>query len=219
MMKFSFLNFFILLICINSPVYSYDLYFGVETASESVEVEEISLGKDIIARLDSGPSLNAAVGIKSDPVYFGKRSQWGYLYQLDFSVFNLSKQTIDDSKIAIDVGTNVEGYSLYALPVVYYHFKKGMEKRWKYKAGIGLGIGYLKLSGDFKITDPAHYAYNQVKDVNLEGFGFSGGIFLEAAMGRHVIVLQNYAPTITDEVYKFSQHNSVLAYRYIYNFE
>lgn len=201
-----------------SSVNAFEILLGIEATSQSVWVEELDLGNNEIAMMDSGLNYQPSISVRSSVFYFEKESNWGYHYQLDGATFNINKQEIPGLEDVQDLGTEVKGYSLYAVPVAYYHFNRNEPGKWSYKAGLGVGIGYLKLSGNFRITDTSHPEYNQVKQVDADGFDIAVGVYFEAVFDRHVITVQNYGPTLDDGTYEYLQHNVAMSYRYAFRF-
>lgn len=194
---------------------AFEILLGVEATNKAIWVEESARGANEIAKLDSGLTYGPSVGARTEPRYFDN-SQWGYHYQFDGSIFNIDKQELPGMDQGVDVGTSIKGYSLYAVPVGFYHFFKGLDDHWQYKAGLGVGIGYLNMRGSFKITDPQHPEYNQIKKMRAEGVNLAVGVYIEIARGPHMIIIQNYGPTAEDNTYHYLQHNVVIAYRYAF---
>ena len=206
-------------VCLFSTnAYGFDVYLGVESGTRSVTVKELAYGNKAISVLNSEPELSPSFSFRFKEKYFSEKSKWAYHFQIDAAEFDVDMQQLQSSKENVDLGTSLDGFSLYALPVVYYHFNKNLAKKWNYRAGFGFGIGYMKLGGDFKITDPNHPQYNQIKTVEIRSYGSSIGLYFEATYRRHMIVLQSYGPVLADEPYQYHQANTVLAYRYKFDF-
>ncbi|MDH5423758.1 MAG: hypothetical protein OEY29_02040 [Gammaproteobacteria bacterium] len=217
------MNKIMLLISISVSLFStnalaFDIFLGVESGAKSVTVKEPEFGNEIISTVKSEPELSPSFTFRSKEKYFSEKSKWAYHFQVDAAEFDVNMQQLQPTAGLVNLGTSLDGYSLYALPVVYYHFNKNLVKKWTYRAGFGLGIGYMKLDGNFKITDPGHPQYNQIKAVQIKGYGSSVGLYFEATYKRHMIVLQSYGPVLTDEPYQYHQVNTVLAYRYKFDF-
>lgn len=197
---------------------AYEIYLGIEAGEKAVWVEDTRRGFDEIAKVEEGLAYYPSVAFRSGSSYFSTNSKWGYHFQLDTSVFHLNKQLPHNGEDPVNFGTRLKGYSLYAVPVVYYHFNRGDSKNWQYKAGIGVGLGYLRLQGNFQITDPGHPQSGQLISVNTDGFGMAVGVHIEAAFDRHYILAQNYGPTLEHSSFEYLQHNVIIAYRYGFTF-
>lgn len=205
---------YFILLCFIKPAFSLELDVGIEFSNKSVWVEEIARGPNEIAMIDSEDEIMPSITLRTSTGYFSEGSNWGYHFQLDGSIFNVSMQTVPGSDELQDFGTSIDGYSLFAVPVAYYHFNNTSKDEWSYKAGIGAGIGYLHLEGTYQITHDGHPEIGTVKSVDASGFGLAVGVYLEASKGKHIIVVQNYAPTVDDGRYEYMQHNVLIAYRY-----
>ncbi len=107
-----------------------------------------------------------------------------------------------------DWGTSIKGYSVYAVPTGFYHFNKG-SNGWSQKIGVGVGIGYVNMSGNFKRTE-----MSQSEEIDVKGFAQTVGVFFEFLNGNHSFVLQNYGPSISDNKYEYTQSNVDIMYRY-----
>lgn len=206
-------------VCLFSTnAFGFDIFLGAESGSKSVTVKQPDIGTKVIAIVSSEPELSPSFTFRSKEKYLSEKSKWAYHFQIDAAEFDVNMQQLPSTREIVDLNTSLDGFSVYALPVIYYHFNKNFVKKWNYRAGFGLGVGYMKLNGNFKITDPGHPQYNQIKSVGIKGYGGSVGLYFEATYKRHMIVLQSYGPVLTDEPYQYHQVNTVLAYRYKFDF-
>ena len=201
-----------------SALHALEIDLGVEMANKSIWIEEPLLGGGEIARMDSGNSYQPSLAIHTNPDYIWDDDNWGYHYQMDFSTFYLPFQEDPDTSELSNQGTSLSGNAIYAMPVGYYHFNRHDLSSWNYKAGIGVGVGYMDVSGTFKITQP-HPEIGTIKHIDYSGYGFSVGVYFEAAKGNHTIIVQNYSPVVSDGPYDYQQMNLILAYRYSFNAE
>ena len=191
-----------------------DLMIGINIKSASIEIDDKKTQDDEIAQMSNGQQYSPTIGLRTEPQYFSNgNSNWGYFYQFDGTIFQIDKQEIDGQDEEQDLGTSIKGYSLFAVPTGYYHFNKN-SNGWSQKVGIGIGAGYLNMSGNFKITKQSHPDYGQIKDVNVKDFGMAIGIFLEFSNKNHSIIIQNFGPTVSDDNYEYMQHNVDIMYRY-----
>lgn len=206
----------LVLFLLSSHVSAFEVLLGMEATTKSLWVEDTDYGTDEIARMDGGLNYYPSVSARSESIYFDHGGNWGYHYQFDFSQYEINTQEILGLSDPVDLGTRVKGSAFYAVPVGYYHFKKGQSDQWQYKAGLGIGVGYLTVSGDYQVTDSNHINYGEVKTVNVTGVDMAVGVYFEAFKGNHVVVIQNYAPTLESAGYQYMLHNVVIAYRYAF---
>jgi len=112
--------------------------------------------------------------------YFGE-SNWGGLMEYSFSTFNLSQQTVNDE--LVDLGTSVKGYDVFVTPTVFYSFF-GQNPSIKYDhtliTGLGIGIGYLKATGDIIFTESTQERH----EIDVSGPGLAVSIFMDYRIGN-----------------------------------
>jgi len=201
------------------PALAVELLLGLDIGNKSVWVEDRNGNGNEIAKVESDFSYTPSAALRSAGIYFSEQSQWGYFYSLDFSIFDLHTQEIGDNSDFVDLGTRLKGYSFFAVPMLFYHFKRFNGEGWQHKFGVGAGFGYLSLSGNFQITDASHRQYGKIIPVNDSGYNLAVGVYYEAANPPHYIILQNYGPLLESGAYKFQQHNVVMSYRYAFNID
>ena len=112
--------------------------------------------------------------------YFGE-SNWGGLMEYSYSTFNLSQQTVNDE--LVDLGTSVKGYDVFVMPTVFYSFF-GQNASVKYDhtliTGLGVGIGYLKATGDIIFTESTQ----ERLEIDVSGPGLAVSIFIDYRIGN-----------------------------------
>ena len=190
-----------------------DLMVGLNISNKSIEVNDKENADEVIATMDAGMKYSPTIGLRTEPKSIGsKNSNWGYFFQFDGTTFNIDKQSVDEEEEK-EMGTSIKGYSLFAVPTAYYHFNR-KSKGWSQKLGIGVGAGYLNMTGNFKVTKQNHADYGQTKDVSINEMGMAVGVFLEFSNKNHSIIIQNFAPSVSDDNYEYMQHNIDMMYRY-----
>ncbi len=198
---------------LGTNVQALDLMVGLNISNKSIDINDKENQDEVIATMDGGLNYSPVLGLRTEPDYFGgKDSNWGYFFQFDGMMFDIKKQS-DEENEETDIGTSIKGYSIFAVPSAYYHFNK-KSKGWSQKVGIGVGAGYLSMSGDFIITKEGHLEYGQTKDVDISKTGMAVGVFVEFSNKNHSIIIQNFAPSISDDNYEYMQHNVEMMYRY-----
>jgi hypothetical protein len=191
-----------------------DLMVGININSKIIHIDDKETENEDIAKMKSKQQYSPIIGLRTEPQYFSNgNSNWGYFYQFDGTTFQIDTQEVDGQDEEQNLGTSIKGYSLVAVPTAYYHFNK-KSTGWSQKVGIGVGAGYLNMSGNFKITKQSHPDYGQTKDVNIKEFGMAVGVFFEFSKKQHSIIIQNFAPTVSDDNYEYSQSNIDIMYRY-----
>lgn len=103
------------------------------------------------------------------------------------------------------------------MPLFFYPFNRYQPEKWQVKTGIGIGLGYLNLSGNYQITQPLHPECGETKTLNLVSLVRRSGVYLEIKKGKHAFLLYNFSPYVNNSNDQFQEHNAVLAYRYTIN--
>lgn len=214
--KFVFL---FILLAFNNSVLALELLLGINTARNSIGIEDKSRGDNEIAMMEGEFEFSPSIAARTEATYFAN-SNWGYHIQIDFFQFKIDKQEINiySSAPARDLGTEMKGSSIYVVPVAFYHFNRQQQKDWNYKAGVGAGFGYLDLQGTFRITDSSHPLFNSVQNVDVSDIGMAGGVYFSAEKGNHLFVGQNYGPLIDDGQFQYQAHDVALSYKYRVNY-
>lgn len=192
---------------------------GINIGQQSVSISRVDSSDLEVANLETEFSYSPVVSAKTADRYLDPASQWGYFYQIDFSLFDVNKQTIPGSGELRDIGTRLKGYSVYVVPVMFYNFSRFDASKWHKKLGLGVGLGLLSLKGNFRtlsLTDPTNG--NEVS-VDAKGVGLAVGVLFAFEKSPHNIILQNFAPTLDVGDYSYLQHNIEMSYRYSFEFD
>jgi len=97
------------------------------------------------ARLVQRDNSAIFIGYGSKPSFF-KDSNFGYTFMVDYVDFNMTKQSIPGDQFA-DLGTEVSGYLVYAVPTLYYQWGEHREAGRFIRLGFGVGLGAARFSG------------------------------------------------------------------------
>ena len=208
---------FIIILLISTSLHAIDFLIGINAYNKKLTIEDNNLGMSDIAMFKTEASIAPSFSIRTKPSYINK-SKWGYFYQFDWSIFEMDKQIINaDEENLLDYQTEVYGYSVFAVPTIYYHLNKKTDG-WSVKIGAGLGLGWLAIQGNYEVTRVDHPDYGTKKEIAIKGLNLSAGIFLELMNKHHSLILQDYIPTVTDDDFQYGQQNVDLMYRYIFSF-
>jgi len=112
--------------------------------------------------------------------YYGE-SNWGGVMEYSFSSFQLHQQLVNDE--LVDLGTSVKGYYAFVTPTGFYSFL-GQNARDKYDqtliAGMGVGVGYLKATGDIIFTETTQERH----DIDVSGLALAVSGFVDYRIGN-----------------------------------
>lgn len=110
------------------------------------------------------------------PYKYFKDSNWGGLMEYSFSGFRLKKQLVNDR--LVNLNTSVDGYYAFATPTLFYSFSNNNAETvspQKIIAGLGIGLGYLKASGNIIFTETTQ----QLHDIDISGLALAISMFID----------------------------------------
>jgi len=91
------------------------------------------------------------VNYGSRPSFF-KDSNFGYSFMINYVGFDMGQQEIYKDTY-VDLGTDVGGQLLYAVPVLFYQWGEHRHKGKFVRLGFGAGIGAATYSGTIQLTN------------------------------------------------------------------
>ncbi|EMG7550805.1 hypothetical protein AB6D72_09655 [Vibrio alginolyticus] len=203
----------------SSELLATEVAIGIQATMNSINIQEPKGSERTIARMTSDIEYYPTISLLSNEYYFSKESSVGVQLQFDWSIFKVDKQEVGGNDNGIDLGTSISGYALSSVPVLFYHFNRHNRNEWNVKLGTGLGLGYLKLKGDYQVTDVTHPDYNEKKQVRMDEVGLAVGVYLEANKGNHNISVYNFSPVTQSGTSQFEEYNFFLSYKYRVNID
>ena len=114
----------------------------------SMDIQRASDGAT--ARLVNRDDDAIFVSYGSKPNFIGE-SKFGYTFMVNFVDFNMKRQTIAGDEFA-DVGTEVDGYLLYAVPTLYYQWGERASRKKFIRLGAGVGLGAARFKGTARLS-------------------------------------------------------------------
>jgi hypothetical protein len=102
------------------------------------------------ARLVQRDNSALFVGYGSKPSFF-KDSNFGYTFMVNYVDFSMTKQSIPGDQFA-DLGTEVSGYMVYAVPTLYYQWGEHRNTGRFVRLGVGVGVGAARFSGTVRLS-------------------------------------------------------------------
>ncbi|WP_417878727.1 hypothetical protein [Vibrio sp.] len=212
------LSIIFIVITLSSPkLLATEIAIGIQATINSIDIQNPTDSEKTIARMTSDIMYYPTVSILSDAYYFYKDSNVGIQLQFDWSIFKADKQEVSGNDTDLDLGTSISGYALSSVPLIFYHFNRHNRNEWNVKLGTGLGLGYLKLKGDYQITDIKHPDYGQKKEASMDKIGLSVGVYLEASKKNHILSIYNFSPVTQSGHSRFEEYNFFLSYKYRIN--
>jgi len=102
------------------------------------------------ARLVQRDNSAIFIGYGSKPSFF-KDTNFGYTFMVDYVDFDMTKQSIPGDQFA-DLGTEVSGYMVYAVPTLYYQWGEHRNTGRFVRLGVGVGVGAARFSGTVRLS-------------------------------------------------------------------
>lgn len=192
-----------------------ELNLGIQLTTNNIDIRNES--EQDIAQMGNKLAISPTVSLLSKAYYFSEQSSFGAQFQLDGNLFKVDRQKTNKSSQLTNLDTKISGYALYAMPLFFYHFNRHQPDKWQIKAGVGMGLGYLNLSGNYQVTQPLAPEFGTIKNIKFSEFGEAVGVYLELKKGNHTFLLYNFSPYVNNSNYQFQEHNAVFEYRYTIN--
>ena len=186
------------------------LDIGVNMYKNSIKIMDAS-GTEV-AEMAEGVQYFPNVSLTSDPVYLFGGSSWSYTIENSLNYFKVSEQEVAYQDSEANLGTSVRGWTVSLSPMLFYHFPN--LGNWEFKSGISLGAGYVKVKGDYQITNPNSADVGQIKDIDEEGIAWFSGVRFDAKYGRHTVSLSALTPIIHSDDVDFQHGIGTLSYSY-----
>ncbi len=124
------------------------LRVGYGIVQWAMDIERASDGAT--ARLVHRDDSALFIGYGSKPTFFTD-TNFGYTFMVNYVDFSMNRQTIPGEEFA-NVGTQVSGYLVYAVPTLYYQWgERGNHARF-IRAGAGVGLGAARFKGTAQLS-------------------------------------------------------------------
>ncbi len=208
MLKSLYLLVFVFLFSL--PAFAMTLDLGIAANENSMLISNQDLTD--VAEVNSDMTFYPTVSLKSDHAHFDN-SNWGYFYEFAASTFYLNKQGDPEP---VNMGTALEGYYAHFTPTLFYSFGDEDDRDFNTQVGIGVGLGYLDIHGDF-LTDKLPPVTTQ--NVNSSGLGFSVGVYFEAEAGNWITRINGYGPVVDIGAYTYQYIDVTMSLSYRFRFD
>ncbi|HXY53649.1 MAG TPA: hypothetical protein VEM40_03145 [Nitrospirota bacterium] len=144
---------------------------------------------------------------------FIKDTHFGYTFKVSYVNFDMKKQDVAGNDF-VNLGTEVHGYILYAVPTLYYQWGEHRYKGTFIRLGLGVGVGGARYSGTAQMsTGEVVYTKNTTFEPRLAWTNF-----LEANW-KHIGISFSYAaPRIYGDGYDIRVAGFSLSVGYTYYF-
>lgn len=197
----------------------FDVLLGPSFSDRSITITDKDSSQDAAKFTTDGIELLPSISIRTKPEYIWDDKNWSYTFSANFVSSKLDKQVQTEGSAFSNLnnlGTEIEGLSIYLTPILYYQFARETPDTWQYRAGVGMGIGYQDHEGSFVVSNSDHANFGQTETVNYSGVSLSAGIYLEASYKRHHIMFNGdlIATSPSNSEYQYLENNISLKYQY-----
>jgi hypothetical protein len=185
---------------------------GVLQASMTVERKSDG-AKATIAQRDENALF---LSYSTKPSFF-EDSNFGYTVMVNYIRFDMNRQEYGKNNL-VDVGTEVTGQMLYAVPTLYYQWGEHHYDGTFIRLGVGAGVGTATYSGTLRMATAA----DPQETVHTANWSYAPHLalsdFLEARWKHFGISVSYAAPRIHGDVYDIRVSNFTVQLGYTYYF-
>jgi hypothetical protein len=144
---------------------------------------------------------------------FFKDSNFGYTFMVNYVSFDMKKQELPNDVLA-DVGTEVRGNMIYAVPTLYYQWGEHRYNGTFVRLGVGVGVGAATYEGTVQLSSGETVATKNHSYAPRLTFSD----FLEARWHHFGISLSYAAPRIYGDEYDIKVTDFSVSAGYTYYF-
>jgi hypothetical protein len=184
------------------PVAGAELILGIALRDSDISVQDADSGREL-ARVSDKQRVVPQFVLKTRDRHFGE-SSFGWF--VDFG----EGYVRGDRQRDVDLGTTLSAVYWQLTPTVFYDFNRGAPvDASHFRAGFGLGLGYMDISGDVILTNEPGQPRRTYKE---EKYTYSLGIFLEYSKSDWLFQIKHYGPQARSDGVRFSSENLTLVF-------
>jgi hypothetical protein len=144
---------------------------------------------------------------------FFKDSNFGYTFMVNYVNFDMKRQELPNDVLA-DIGTEVKGAMIYAVPTLYYQWGEHRYNGTFVRLGVGAGVGAATYTGTIRLTNG--------ETVSTSSKSYAPRLtlsdFLEARWHHFGISMSYAAPRIYGDEYDIKVSDFSVSVGYTYYF-
>jgi hypothetical protein len=138
---------------------------------------------------------------------FFKDSNFGYTFMVNYVNFDMGKQEVAGNEY-VDLGTEITGQMIYAVPTLYYQWGEHHYKGTFVRLGVGAGVGAATYSGTVQLTGSQVPGGEKIHTAN---YSYAPRLalsdFLEARWHHFGVSMSYAAPRIYGDTYDVKVSN------------
>jgi hypothetical protein len=182
--------------------------YGILQSSLRVERNTDGASAKLVQRDESAFFLSYS----TRPSFF-KGSNFGYTFMVNYVNFDMKQQELENDVLA-DIGTEVRGKMIYAVPTLYYQWGEHRYNGTFVRLGVGVGVGAATYEGTVLLSSGERVATKNHSYAPRLTFSD----FLEARWHHFGISLSYAAPRIYGDEYDIKVTDFSVSAGYTYYF-
>jgi len=175
---------------VNKQSFAAEIFLGITAQQSTVFVSDSDTLADL-AEMENKLYFLPSLSARSENNYINPDSDWGYFLESNIGYYHVNRQVVNDKTIKL--GTKLSGLYWDLTPTIFYNFGSKTGEGWGFKTGLGIGAGYLSVSGNVVLTE---LTGQPVASYDDHGYGFTVGLFFEAIKDDLFFQIKAYGPDI-----------------------
>lgn len=179
-----------------------ELLVGLASKGSSIDIKDDATG-NLVAEASDRYRPTPVFAIKTRDRYWDEQSGWGLFVEFSEGYIKADHQVVAGQRV--DLGTALSAIYWHLTPTVFYNFTRDDPvEEWGFRAGMGIGVGYMDISGDAVLTEVVGTPRVEFDD---EAYTYSFGVFIELSKDNWVFQLKNYGPVMDTNGYELQTNN------------
>jgi hypothetical protein len=172
------------------PTSAGEIFIGFTAQQSTLFIADEDTQSDL-AEMESNLYYSPTLSVRSENNYFRDNSNWGYFLEFNTGFYIVNRQVVNGN--TVNLNTSLSGQYWDLTPTIFYNFGGKKQENWAFKTGLGVGVGYLSVSGNAVLTEQAGQPLVSYDD---DGYGFTVGVFLEAIKNDWFLQIKTYGPDL-----------------------
>lgn len=175
---------------VDKQSFAAEIFLGITAQQSTLFISDADTLADL-AEMENKLYFLPTLSARSENNYINPDSDWGYFLESNIGYYRVNRQVVNNKTIKL--GTKLSGLYWDLTPTIFYNFGSKAGENWGFKAGLGIGAGYLSVSGKVVFTELAGQPMASYHD---HDYGFTVGLFFEAIKDDLFFQIKGYGPDI-----------------------
>lgn len=195
-----------ILLVLALPVAGAELILGIALRDSDISVQDADSGREL-ARVSDKQRVVPQFVVKTRDRHFGD-SSFGWFVDFGEGYVRGDRQRVNGQDV--DLGTTLSAVYWQLTPTIFYDLNRGAPvEASHFRAGFGLGLGYMDVSGDVILTNEPGQPRRTYSE---EKYTYSLGIFFEYSKNDWLFQIKHYGPQARGGGVRFSSENLTLVF-------